>query len=98
MTWIIPIYTLLMSAKLSFNISLLLNEQRYKTHFESTSLFEIQTFYFYIKTFYPGVIAPDSHWLGTWVGHIAGMALWRSEKSCPCWESNPGRPARCYTD
>jgi hypothetical protein len=47
----------------------------------------------------PGGIDPQVH-----IGREAGWdpktvrALWRTEKSYSCWKSNPGRPARRYTD
>jgi hypothetical protein len=32
--------------------------------------------------------APGTHWVGGWMDQRAGMNV------VPCWESNPGRPAR----
>lgn len=31
-------------------------------------------------------------WIGDWIGPRTGLD--NEEKNCPCWESNPGRPAR----
>jgi hypothetical protein len=47
-----------------------------------------------------GKIAPDTQWLGGWVGFRAVWTLWRKEKPCPCREATPDfQPAaRLYTD
>jgi hypothetical protein len=38
--------------------------------------------------------APGTLWIGGWVGHRAGLDTVKKRKmSCPCRESNPGRPA-----
>jgi len=45
----------------------------------------------------PEEIAPDTHWIGGWVGPRAGLdtALAKGEKNhCPCRESDPDRPER----
>jgi hypothetical protein len=54
--------------------------------------------------FTPRERAPDTHWIGAWVGPrpILDMAVKRKIPS-PCWESNPRTPiiqpiAQCYTD
>jgi hypothetical protein len=46
----------------------------------------------------PGERAPGTHWIGGWVGPEPVWTLWRRDKSCPCWESNPSRPARSWSD
>jgi hypothetical protein len=44
-------------------------------------------------------IAPGTHLIGGWVGHGAGLDdVEKREISFLCWESNPGSPARRYTD
>jgi hypothetical protein len=40
-----------------------------------------------------GVISPGTHLIGDWVGPIVGLGA-DTRKILPCWESNPGRPAR----
>jgi hypothetical protein len=43
----------------------------------------------------PGRFIPDTHLLGDSVGPRVGLdALTKKNISCPCWESNPSRPAR----
>jgi hypothetical protein len=43
---------------------------------------------------FPGQIAPAIHLIGGWMGPRAGLDLVEKRKiSCPCLESNPGRPA-----
>jgi hypothetical protein len=46
----------------------------------------------------PGERAPGSHWIGGWIGPRAGLDAVEKRKSLHCRESNPGRPARRYTD
>jgi hypothetical protein len=43
--------------------------------------------------FFPRKI-PGTHWVGGWVGPRAGMGVGAKIINLPCWESNPGRPAR----
>jgi hypothetical protein len=40
--------------------------------------------------FTPRESGPGTHWIGGWVGPRAGL----TKISCPCGESNPGRPSR----
>jgi hypothetical protein len=45
--------------------------------------------------FSPGVRVPGTHWIGGWMGPIAGLdAVEYRKSSCLCRESNPDRPAR----
>jgi len=38
---------------------------------------------------------PATHWIGSWVGHRAGLdAMARSKNPTPYQESNPNRPVR----
>jgi len=42
--------------------------------------------------------ASVTHWIGGWMGSIAGLDTVRKRKiplSCPCWESDPGHLAHC---
>jgi hypothetical protein len=48
--------------------------------------------------FTPAEIALGAHWIGGWVGPEVGLDAVEERKILPCRESNPGRPARCYTD
>jgi hypothetical protein len=51
--------------------------------------------------FNPAERAPGADWTGGWVGSRVDLnAVVKRTISCPCWESNPGRPARtrCYND
>jgi hypothetical protein len=42
---------------------------------------------------------PGNNLIGDWVGPRAGPdAVEQRKISCPCRKSNPGRPARLYTD
>jgi hypothetical protein len=48
--------------------------------------------------FTPGERTPCTHWIGGWVGPRAGLdAGARRKILCPCWESNPDRPAHSQT-
>jgi ribosome modulation factor len=41
--------------------------------------------------------APGTHWIGGWVGPRADLeSVLKTKISCPCRESNPGRPACHY--
>jgi hypothetical protein len=42
----------------------------------------------------PGERAPDTHWIGGWVGPRVGLDAVGKRKILHCWEANPGRPAR----
>jgi hypothetical protein len=43
----------------------------------------------------PGRFIFGTHWVGGWVGPIAGLdAVTKRGSPCPCQETNPGRPAR----
>jgi hypothetical protein len=55
-------------------------------------------FIFTPRPLYAKERAPDTNWIGGWVGPRAGLDAveWR-KIVCPCRESNPGRPARRYT-
>jgi hypothetical protein len=45
----------------------------------------------------PGGKAPSTHFILGWAGPRAGLDAVKYIKiSCPCWESNPGLPARRY--
>jgi hypothetical protein len=48
----------------------------------------------------PGKEHAGKHLIGGWVGLRAGLGAVECRKKipCPCRESNPGRPARRYTD
>jgi hypothetical protein len=46
----------------------------------------------------PGERAPGTHWIGGWVGPKVGVDTVEKRKISHCRESNPGRPARRYTD
>jgi hypothetical protein len=47
------------------------------------------------RRFTPWEKAPGTQWIGGWVGPRAGLdAVEKRKISCPCWESNPGRPSR----
>jgi hypothetical protein len=48
--------------------------------------------------FAPEEIAPDTHWIGGWVGSRVRLDAVEKRKLLPCRESNPSRPARTYTD
>jgi hypothetical protein len=53
--------------------------------------------------FTPGKIAPDTHWIGGWMGCRAGLDDVKSRKILPCRDSNPDPSAvqpigSCYTD
>jgi hypothetical protein len=48
--------------------------------------------------FTPRKMAPGPHWIGGWVGLRDSLDAVKKRKSCPCRESNPGRPALQYTD
>jgi hypothetical protein len=54
--------------------------------------------------FTPRERAPDTHWIGGWVGPRAVLdAVVRRKIPSPCWESNPRTPivqpvAQCCTD
>jgi hypothetical protein len=44
--------------------------------------------------FTPGKRVHGTHWIGGWVSPRAGLdAVEKRKISCPCRESNPGRPA-----
>jgi hypothetical protein len=42
----------------------------------------------------PGERAPNTHWLGGWVGPRAGLDVVEKTKILHCREANPGHPAR----
>jgi hypothetical protein len=43
----------------------------------------------------PGERAPETYWIGGWVGSRAGLsAVVKRGNPCRCWESNRGRPDR----
>jgi hypothetical protein len=46
----------------------------------------------------PGERAPGTHWIGGWVGPKAGIDAVKKRKILDCTQSNPGRPARRYTN
>jgi hypothetical protein len=49
--------------------------------------------------FTPWEIAPGTHWIWGWMGPIAGLdAVEYRKMSCPCRESNPGRPDSSLVD
>jgi hypothetical protein len=48
--------------------------------------------------FAPGEIAPGTHWIGGWMGPRIGLEAVQKRKILLCRESNPGRPARRYSD
>jgi hypothetical protein len=47
--------------------------------------------------FTPGERAPGIHWIEGWLSPRAGLDAVK-RRSIYCRESNPGRPARSYTD
>jgi hypothetical protein len=48
--------------------------------------------------FTPRVTSSGTDWIGGWVGPRVGLGSTQEKKICPCQESNPGCPARSYTD
>jgi hypothetical protein len=47
----------------------------------------------------PGQGDPVTQWVGGWVGPESDLdAVEKRKISLPCQKSNPGRPARSYTD
>jgi hypothetical protein len=42
--------------------------------------------------FFPGEGAPGTHWIGSWVGCVAGLDTLKKGNVLPYWESNPGHP------
>jgi len=42
---------------------------------------------------YPRERAPDTHWIGGWLGPRDGMDMVKTRKShCPFWKTKPGYP------
>jgi hypothetical protein len=52
----------------------------------------------WIKLGSQGKSSHGNHWIWGWVGSRAGLDAVNREISCSCWEYNPARSARCYTD
>jgi len=53
----------------------------------------IQAFSFMPLPLYPSEESPGIHFIGGCVGPRVGIDAAKKKKSCPCRESNPGRPA-----
>jgi hypothetical protein len=43
-------------------------------------------------------VVPGTHWIRGWVGPRGGLDALEKRKILHCRKSNPGRPARRYTD
>jgi hypothetical protein len=70
----------------------------------SSTIFDLGTRWRWVvsltpQSLYPRGKIPGTHGIRGWVGPRAGLDdVERRNISCPCRDSNPGRPARRYTD